>query len=174
MGERIDTLSVALDARGARRARNFRRVGLVLIALPVVAALAGMFGPTTATTRAVGPGVELTVTYPARTRSSVVTPLEIRVRHAGGFDAPVAVSVDHRLFDHLDFQNWYPNPDKESNDGPRVVYEFSPPTGDELVVRLDARTGPNQGFSRGRYRVSVLDAKGAPIATVAFRMLVWP
>lgn len=169
------TIADAGDASVAVRSRNLRRIGLTLFAVPVLAAAFGAFGPDAGHEAASGSGYTLSVDYPRATRSSIVTPLVITVRKPGGFgDDPVVVRIDRRLLDRLDFQNWYPNPAAESNDGQATVYEFDPPAGETLQVSLDARTGPNQGFSRDTYAVAVLGDGAAPAATVTFRTIFWP
>jgi len=152
----------------------YRRLGFAVLVALVIAALIGVFGAATGTVRARAGETELTVTHPARTRSSVAAPMRISVRRRGGFGTrPVTVAIDHELLSRLDFQNWYPNPSAESNDPRGLVYEFDPPAGDELVVELDARVGPNQWFSSRRYRIAVMDGE-RPTAEARFRMTVWP
>lgn len=171
----IPTLEDAFDARRARRARNVRRVGLALLAVPVVAGLLGWLGPTVDEATVTGAdGVTLTAQYPRATRSSIMTPLLFRVTKPGGFgEDPVVIRIDRSLMDHLDFQNWYPVPSAETNDGEFLRYEFDPPEGETLVVSLDARTGPNQGFSMTDHRIAVLDGR-APTAQVEWTLVVWP
>lgn len=171
----ITTLDDALDAPGAHRARRVRRLGVLVLVIPVALAVAGVFGGApTGTTRAIGDGAVLEVAYPRATRSSVATPLTITVTRPGGFGtSPVMLEIDTALMDRLDFQNWYPNPSDETAGDTRVAYEFDPPDGDVLEVHLDARTGPNQGFSRSRYRIAVVDGDRV-LAESSFRMYVWP
>ena len=170
----IQTLPEAMTGSEATRARNVRRIGLALFAIPVVAAAFGVFGPRETTGTASGSGYELTVHYPQATRSSIVAPFSFTVTKAGGFgDDPVVVRLDQAFVDRLDFQNWYPVPSAEANDGRQVVYEFDPPVGDSLEVSLDARTGPNQGYSSDDYHLTVLDGD-RDAATVTFHTVFWP
>lgn len=174
MAERTDTVIEVGDARAARRGARWRRVGLVVLALPLVAALLGVFGPSDGVVTHSTTDTTLRVDHPSRSRSSMVAPMRITVRRTGGFgDAPVELAIDRSLVAHLDFQNWYPNPSGESNDRRGVVYEFDPPAGDELIVDLDARVGPDQWFSTGRYRVAVMDG-ARTVVDVDFRMTIWP
>lgn len=174
MAVEFPTLEDAFDARRARRARNVRRVGLGILVVPVAVAAAGWFGPRVDRATVHGEGVSLEARYPRATRSSVVTPLLFRVTRPGGFGrAPVVIRIDRSLMDHLDFQNWYPVPSAESNDGENLRYEFDPPEGDTLVVSLDARTGPNQGFSVTPHRIAVLRGS-EPAAEVRWTLVVWP
>ena len=126
------------------RSRWGKRLGIGLLALIVVAAFAGAFGPRTETlVESDGPW-RMTVTYPAQTRAGQPAPLDVFVEHPGGFDAPLALAICDEFFDDADFQNWYPNPAAETAEPGRVVYEFDPPPGDTFEVRLDARTAPQQ------------------------------
>lgn len=169
------TIADAGDASVAERSRNLRRIGLTLFALPVLAAALGVFGPNAGHVSATGSAYRLGVDYPRATRSSIVTPLVVTVTRPGGFgDDPVIVAVDQGFLDRLDFQNWYPNPSAESNDGDITIYEFDPPDGDTLRVSLDARTGPNQGYSHNTYAVAVLTDAHTPAARVTFRTIFWP
>lgn len=170
----IETVPDANDAPRAARARNARRIGVALFAVPVLAAAFGVFGPRPDRASASGSGYAVTVDYPRATRSSIATPFVVTVTKPGGFGPdPVVVRMDRAFMDRLDFQNWYPNPSAESNDGTWTVYEFDPPAGESLQVSLDARTGPNQGFSSRTYAVAVLDGEVAAV-TVDFRTTFWP
>ena len=165
------------DAAGGARAmalRNRRPAGLMILFVVVVAAAAGVFGPDEHSLSASASGNDLRVEYPSETRSSIVTPVRVRLRRAGGFgEHPIEIAFSRRLFEHLDFQNWYPNPSAETADGDWVVYEFDPPDGHELAISLDARTGPNQWFSSHRYEVEVRE-RGRPLVSASFKMTVWP
>jgi len=169
-----ETLPEALDGPGAIRARNLRRIGLALFAVPVIASAVGTFGPREATIGASGGGYALSVEYPRATRSSIVAPFAFSVSKTGGFgEDPVVVRIDRAFMDRLDFQNWYPVPAAEHNDGDQIVYEFDPPDGEVLRVSLDARTGPNQGYSSHDYEVGVLDGE-TDAAVATFHTVFWP
>ncbi|MEI2779377.1 MAG: hypothetical protein V9G19_26150 [Tetrasphaera sp.] len=170
----IETVPDAHTADQAVRARRLRRIGLALFAVPVIAAAFGLFGPRTDRVQDSVGGYVLALDYPRASRSSIVTPFVLTVTKSGGFgDDPVVVRIDRAFLDHLDFQNWYPNPSAESSDGEQTVYEFDPPAGDTLRVSLDARTGPNQGFSSRTYAVA-LRGDDTPVAEVTFRTTFWP
>lgn len=176
MPQHLATLPSSRDAAASRRGRNLRRIGIGLLCVLVAAALLGALGPRAATTTASADGYELTVRHGQVTRPSIPVPLEITVERAGGFDGPVTLSISKGLVDRLDFNNWYPNPDGESTNGPdRVEYEFTPPGGDVLHVLLDARTAPGQLPSAGRYTVAVVDSDtGEMLVETDFRMAVLP
>jgi hypothetical protein len=169
----IRTLEEERDERGVRRARNARRVGLTVILLLVVGGLAGLMGIRSATATASGGGSILAVTHAQVTRAGIATPLHIEVRRAGGFDGPISLAISASLLERFDFQNFYPNPSKETADGQWLRYEFDPPPGTTFRLSLDARTAPDQNGSIGRYEVRLLDRQ-AVITRVTFRMVVVP
>jgi hypothetical protein len=89
-----------------------------------------------------GQEVTATVAYPRLIVPGAPTPLVIDA----SFNAPqtsVRVQLCPALMDHLDFQNWYPNPDSEIADNGGVTYEFVT-NGDRFTLRIDARAQPNQ------------------------------
>ncbi|SDS08238.1 hypothetical protein SAMN04515669_0291 [Jiangella sp. DSM 45060] len=171
--QHLATLPTSRDASASRRGRNLRRVGIVALCALVAAALAGLLGPRAAVTSVAGGGYELTVRHAQITRPSIPQPLEITVRHDGGFGGPVTLSISKDLLDRADFNDWYPNPDGETAGPDHVVYEFAPPDGDVLHVLLDARTAPGQLPNSRRHTVAVLD-QGVVVAEAEFRMTVLP
>jgi hypothetical protein len=170
----LRTLEDPRDEAAVRRARNYRRVGLGLILLAVVAGLTGLLGIRSATGTARGGGSVLSVEHAQVTRAGIAVPLHVRVVHPGGFDGPVRLAVSADLMERFDFQNFYPNPSKETSDGRFLTYEFDPPSGDVFEMSLDARTAPDQNGSWGTYEVRLLGADDLVTATVGFRMVVVP
>lgn len=170
-------VATAEGSRGmpeVRRARNWRRVGLALIALAVGLGLTGLLGvrSATVTDRAPG-GWVLEVRHAQVTRAGVAVPFHVTVRRPGGFEEPVTLSISASLLERFDFQNFYPNPSAETATGDRVVYEFDPPPGDTFRLSLDARTAPDQNGSTGVYETALL-VGDLPVAEVSFRMWVVP
>jgi len=170
----LRTLEEPRDEPAVRRARNFRRVGLGLVALAVLAGLAGLLGIRTATTSDSGGGSRLEVKHAQVTRAGIAVPLHVRVAHPGGFAGPVRLAISADLVERFDFQNFYPNPSKETSDGRFLTYEFDPPSGDRFEMSLDARTAPDQNGSWGTYEVRLLDPDDTVTASVSFRMVVVP
>ncbi len=174
MGADVATLPAARSAVTARRGRNLRRAGVVVVWLFLLAGLTGLLGVRTATARDLGGEVDLTVEHAAVTRAGLATPYRVVVTQAGGFDGPIHLEVDRGLFDRFDFQNFYPNPSKETADRQWVRYEFDEPPGDSLQWSFDVRTGPNQTGSFHNYRVRVVDEAGRVLAEIRHSMLVVP
>ena len=169
----VRTLEGPRDLRSVRRARLARRVGLALLAVLVLAGLAGLFGVRSTVTTDRADGWTLSVRHAQVTRAGVAVPFHVRVEHDGGFTGPITIGVDSALMERFDFQNFYPNPAKETGSADVLYYEFDPPPGDVLVVNLDARTAPDQNGSVGTYRVRLLDGS-ATRTSVSFRMWVAP
>lgn len=125
------------------------------MAVILVLALAGLFGPREETVESAEAGYRLTMEYGSVVRPGLPVPMSLTITHQGGFDGPVTVSFAQDVFDRFDFQNWYPNPDSETGQGEAVVYEFAPPAGDTLAISLDARVAPLQGMGRYTYWVAM-------------------
>jgi hypothetical protein len=139
----------------------------------VLAGLAGLMGIRTATATASGGGFELSVRHAQVTRAGIAVPMHVRVERPGGFDEPLTIAVSSRLFERFDFQNFYPNPSKETASGQFVYYEFDPPPGAIFQLNVDARTSPDQNGSADRYTVRLMEGSTA-VASVDFRMWVVP
>lgn len=164
------------DLAGSGRGRIgqiWHWVGVAVLLLLVVAALAGWLGPREGTTTTAERDYSLTLIYPEITRAGQPAPLHLRVEHPGGFAAPVRIAVSDAFFDHLDFQSWYPSPSAEIGDGERVVYEFDPPPGEVFELSLDARTSPGQFGGVGRYEVG-LRVEDRTIARTSFTVWTMP
>jgi hypothetical protein len=167
------TLEEERDERAVRQARNYRRAGLTVLLVLVLAGLAGLLGIRSATETSTGDGSVLRVSHAQVTRAGVAVPFHVEVDRPGGFDGAIRLAVSAELLERFDFQNFYPNPSKETSDGRFLVYEFDPPTGDRFRVSLDSRTAPDQNGSWGRYQVRLMDGT-AVTARIRFRMLVVP
>lgn len=170
----VATLVGARDVRAVRRARDLRRVGLAVIGLVLLLGLSGFLGIRSSTVAARSPdGWSLRVKHAQVTRAGIAVPFHVTVRHAGGFSGPVTLALSSSLTERFDFQNFYPNPAKETATGSRLLYEFDPPPGDTLRINLDARTSPDQNGSTEVYRSAVL-VDGRVVTSVRFRMWVVP
>lgn len=149
------------------------RSGIAVVALIVVAGLVGLMGPRSTTVSVTSEGWTLEVEHATLTRSGQPAPLHVRVERPGGFTGPVQLSLCDDLFDHLDFQNWYPNPSAETSSDRALLYEFDPPSGPVLEVSLDARAAPGQWGGSNDCRVEVI-VDDAPVVSAAFSMRVVP
>jgi hypothetical protein len=169
----VTTLEEPRDVAAVRRGRGYRRAGMTVVLLIVLAGLVGLLGIRSTTDTSSGGGYVLAVHHAQVTRAGIAVPLHIRVEHPGGFSRPVRISLSAALMERFDFQNFYPNPSKETASGAYLYYEFDPPPGDVFEVSLDARTAPDQNGSAGHYEIRLLDGT-RPLASVGFRMWVVP
>ncbi len=156
-----------------RRARNVRRGILALFALILLLGATGLLGVRSATVSASGGGYDLSITYPRITRPGHASPWRMTIRHPGGFgDQPITVRVSQRWFDLFDLNGMWPDADGATADGEWLVWEFAPPDGDVLEVRMDTRVGPNrQRGASARTEVLVDDQ---PVVGVDYRATVIP
>ncbi|CAN7270604.1 hypothetical protein [Knoellia sp. LjRoot47] len=173
MARTDSTTEDLVEAPRGFRGQLAHRTGLAIVVLIVVAGMAGLLGPRTSTETASAGGWRLTVEHASITRSGQPAPLHLRVEHAEGFTQPVQIALCDGLFDHLDFQNWYPNPSAETSSPGRLLYEFDPPSGSVLEVSLDARAAPGQWGGHERCRATVL-VDDAPVVGADFGVRVVP
>ena len=134
-----------------RHGRTWRQVGTLVLGLFVLAGAVGLLGVHSGTAHAEANGVALDVEYPAITRAGLSAPVRVEVRQNEPFDGPITIAVSRELFDRFDFQNFYPNPSKETSDADFVEYEFDEPAGSTFVWDFDVRTGPDRTFSWSKY-----------------------
>ncbi len=151
------------DAPMSRRYAAARLIGLAALVAIVAAAALGWAGPREETASASEAGIMLDVTYPQVTRAGEPAPLAIKVTQPAGFTGPIEVRLCRDLFDLLDFQNWFPLPSKETNGDDVLIYEFDPPEGTVLDIRLDARSQPGPLVRTAHCPVSV-DSSGLTAA----------
>jgi hypothetical protein len=159
------TLPEDTDLRDVRRA----------LAAFVLAGAVGLLGTRTTTTSARGGGYELTVTYPAVTRSGHAVKVEVEVRKDGGFDPdePVRMRLLSRYFDLFDENAFTPQPDAETADGTWTYDEFVPPRGEVFTVSVDTRVEPAKNTGE-RGEVALVDEQGRPFLSVSFRTRLMP
>ena len=173
MARTDSTTDDLVDAPRGFRGQLAHRTGIGLVLLVVAAGLLGLLGPRTSERTVSADGWRLTVEHASITRSGQPAPLHLRIESTDGFTGPVQVALCDDLFDHLDFQNWYPNPSAETSSPTRLLYEFDPPEGNVLEVSLDARAAPGQWGGRERCRAEVLDAE-QPVVGADFTTWVAP
>jgi hypothetical protein len=167
------TLPEARTPGAVRRARNQRRVGLVLLVLFVLAGAVGTFGTRTGEASASGGGYTVTVTHPKISRPGHAIRYEVEVSKPGGFDGPIKMRFSSAYFDLFDENSFGPAAESETTTGAYDLYEFAPPPGDTFIVSSDTRIEPaRQRGEKGE--VSVLDDSGRPIVTVRYRTRIFP
>lgn len=121
--------------------RWVRRVLLAFLVVMIAAALAGLFGPRSATASATGGGFTLDVTYASIGRAGMPAPVEIRVATEDGSPLPseVTVAITTRylgLYD--DGVTPSPQPEQARDDGTRTLWTFATvEQRHETVILLD-------------------------------------
>jgi hypothetical protein len=158
---------VAAHDRHQRRARAWRRIGLAVMGLVVVAALLGLLGVRYETVEATDGTTALSVRYPAIGRPGLGVSWQIEVERPGGFAGDVELEVDARYFDQLDENGIDPEPAETRSRGDFVVWTFDQPDGERLVVDLDARLAPTWQL-RSTGSVVVLGPEGQRQVGVEF------
>ena len=162
------TTSDLSDAPPRTPARVGRRVGVAVLVLITVAAGFDVLGPRMSDTSARDGGYVLAVEYPLIDRAGEPAPLVVTLTADATLTEPVQVRFCATYFEHLDFQNWYPNPSAEASEPDGIVYEFDPPRrGRTLRIALDARVAPGQLGGRDTCEVSVLE-QGEPVVTATW------
>jgi hypothetical protein len=156
-----------------RRARLWRRALLAVFGTFLLLGASGVFGVRTGRASASTGGYTLNVEYPRVTRAGHAVPLSFTVHHPGGFgDDPVQLSLNLDYLNLYDANATYPAASAETATDDAIIWEFDPPPGDVLQVRLDTRTGPNRQQGE-RAEVAVL-VDDAPVVRVRFRTRVMP
>lgn len=145
---------------------------MAAIATVVALGLLGLLGPRLRTVVATSGSLRLEVTYASVTRGGLATPWVVEVRRSGGFDSRISIATTADYFDGYDFNVLYPEPLEMSTSEDLVVFEFAPPPGDVLRVRLDARATPAWTFWRSA--VTTVRTAGLPEAIVRYRTVFLP
>jgi hypothetical protein len=145
---------------------------LAVLGLIVALGIMGVLGERTGTVQTTAGGVRLEVSYPSLARDGPPASLEITVTRPDGFNGPVDLAFDTHYLSALDQITVSPQPESERTAGDDVVWTFSQPTGERLIVRIDARFSYRARF-RHPGQVGVLDGDNT-IADVRFTTWVWP
>jgi hypothetical protein len=136
--------------------------------------LLGVYGVRIAEVSGTAGGYELTVRYASVSRPGLATPWSVEVRRPGGFQGPVTLATTDEYFDLFDENGLDPDPQKATDDGQRIIWEFeAPEQGDTLTVSFDARIEPAQQLRRVAARTAVLD-DGAVAVSVDYATFVMP
>jgi hypothetical protein len=143
----------------SRRARDLRRIGLVVLLAVVVAALAGFLGPRERTTSArTDTGLAVEVRHPTVVRPGMEVDVTLAVGVPGGAEELV-VEVDHELFERIGIELAVPAPDTEEALDGRVRMRFPVADGTEDVTLLLSGRLPTRA-QKGPVTVSMRVARG--------------
>lgn len=123
----------------ARRGRAWRRVGVALLALVVLVACLGWFGPRDTTTSADGPGPALQVRHPQVTRAGLDAAVVVTVAPPAP-GASVVLEVEPAMLERLGLEVFSPEPSAQTGHAERVRLTFDAPPSGPLTVSLSGRT----------------------------------
>ena len=155
------------------RARRYRRIGLAVLGLIVLAGLFNLLGVRRNVVSSEADGYRLTVEYASVTRPGLSTPWEVEVTHDGGFDGPVTLATNAAYFDRFDFNQFFPEPASTGSRGDVVLLTFDGIEGDRLVVRFDGRETPTYTFGLAE-ATTALEIDGREVVRVDYTTVVMP
>jgi hypothetical protein len=155
------------------RARRYRRIGLAVLGLIVVAGLLNLLGVRHAVAVADGGGYRLEVRYGRVTRPGLSTSWEVAVTRPGGFEGPITLATNVDYFDRFDFNQFYPEPSTTSSRDDVVLLTFEDIEGDRFVVRFDGRASPTFVFALAEGSTA-LEIEGRELVRVDYTTVVMP
>lgn len=136
----------------ARRARRWRRVGTVLLALIVVGALSGLYGPREVTRSTESSWGVLEVTTPRVVRAGVDLSVRITLRPERS-GQPYVVAVDLAWVEDLGVETVTPAPTSESSTGEAWLLTYDENPGETVVLTGRVPTHPRIGPVHGAIAV---------------------
>ncbi len=151
--KRVSDLEVSENLKFLSRAWAAQRVGWVVMAAVVIAALLGLFGGTGSVgseAKATSEDAVVSVSYERFLRFMKPTTLEIQLGQEAGKEAKVSIWLDRRYLDSLQVQQITPQPSSAKAGLERLTYVFEvdDPNG-TTAVRFDLlpeqRIGPLKG-----------------------------
>jgi hypothetical protein len=155
--QRVGDLEVSQDLDFQRRSWTFQRVGWVVVALLVLAALLGLFGSGPLSQGTVGAqGGPLWVEYPRFARLKAPTTLRLPLGPEAVSGSEVRIWLDRTFLEGVQIQQVTPQPDRVEIGPDRFIYVFqvSDPSQPTAVVffmqpeetgSLSGRTGLDEG-----------------------------
>jgi hypothetical protein len=120
----------------------FRRVGVGVLSLFVLAGLFGLLGVRTGTSHASAPGIEVEVRHPVVARPGLAVAWRLQVHSDDGFDEPIVVRQRRSYHEAFDFNGMEPAPDASTADGEWIEWEWDAPASTDFVVTIDSRVEP--------------------------------
>ncbi len=161
MGEKPDpsvqvsTLSGVGDPGQARRSRRWRRAGVGLLLVVVVAACLGWLGPRDASASDHG----VTVTFPQVTRAGMDSTIEVTLDQAAA--GAVVMEIPRTVVDRLGIETISPQPSSEVSVRDSVRLTFEEPEGG-FTVQLFGRLPPRAELGTFGYVIRVRAAEAQP------------
>lgn len=169
------TADVSTDPSTWERSIWWRRLFLALLALVVIAGLAGVFGVRSRTVSAhsASSGVTLEVTYAQSARAGLDVPFQIKVHRDGGFDDHVILLVSSDYLALFNRNSIDPQPDSETSTAHNTRWEYDAPPTDTFVVTVDMEVQQGRHWGRSG-AVAVLDPEGHTLARTSFTTWLAP
>lgn len=168
----VPALRGVAGPKEARRARNWRRVGLGIFAVIVLVAATNLLGPRDATaTGSTSGGADVTVEYPKLTRSGAASAVAVTVEQA---DGRVVIELPTLVFERLGIETITPAPATETSSKTSVRLTFDPPPSGDLAVQLSGRMPTRSTVGAFTYPVRVAVADQEPTDVVSVKTWVLP
>jgi len=169
--KRVGDLEINEDLKSQRRTWLVQRVGWIVMALVVLAALVGLFGGAGLLGGAAKAGSEdavVSASYERFLRFMKPTTLQIQLSQEAGKDGKVSVWVDRQYLDGLQVQQITPQPSSAKTGPERLTYVFEVDDPNRpAMVTFDLL--PEQEIGALRGRVGVGDGE-----QVSFGQFVYP
>jgi hypothetical protein len=164
--KRIGALDVGQDLAFQRREWTVQRVGWVVMAVLVLAALLGLFGVGPLSAATVDEG-GLTVEYARFTRYRAPGTLRFAIPAEATTSGQVRLWLDRGTLDEIEVQAFVPEPDSAAGGEDRVVYTFqADEPGQPMVVVLDLT---HEALGTRTIRAGIIDGPD-----VSFWQLTYP
>lgn len=164
--------SVDLELEGRGRHTLYRRLGLGVLALIVLAALLGVFGQQMSTTEAHGGGATLSVNAPAQLRGGLLFQASFTIEAEGEIAHPRLV-LSPGWLESITLNTVAPTPESESSSADGLSMFFPPvPAGGTLKVWTDWQVNPTN-VGRRDENVTLFDGD-EELATVHRTLTVFP
>jgi hypothetical protein len=161
-----------LELRGRGRHTVYRRLGLAILGLIVVAALLDVFGQETTATVAAGHEATLRVEAPPRLRGGLLFQVRFEIEAKRRLAKPKLV-LSPGWLDSMTLNTVAPTPLSENSGADGLTMSFEElPAGHELIVWTDWQVNPTNVGRRGE-DVTLLDGS-TQIATVNRTVTVFP
>lgn len=161
------------DEQRLRKGARWRTVFYLGLVAVIALAATGLFGVHPRTIRGTDGAAQASLTYAQTARRGVTTAWELEVDAPGGFRAPVIVSLTNDYLDRLAMRGVSPTPTEEHVSTDATVWTFAVPSGETIVVRIDAQIdgSATPGWADGITDVSI----GSHLVTqLTYRTWVWP
>jgi hypothetical protein len=170
-----ETTSTLADDDGtaaSKRSHFLRNVFLVLLALFLLAGVAGVFGLRSTTAAAERDGYRLEVKYARVTRAGLASPFAVAVHRDGGFTGDVEIVTTSNYFDLFSQTQPSPQPDSESGNADTTTWHFDKPDGATLSVSAGGSIQSDRHTGASGTTSVVVD--GRTVVKVRYRTRVVP